>query len=174
MDDLEKRVRDTAPPPQPRLPSQLHGAIRARLSRAFDDGDLETPLHDIMKHVRLMPPPPNAPGDAQGIVGGVKDYKRRPESARLVRRDGAWFHFTITVRAGHDALLYVLGYDFELVLLNTVPPFVRFDLNLPGLAQSSHEPRSHVHPGHDEIRLPAPVLDPLEAIELMLSVRPVR
>lgn len=105
------------------------------------------------------------------ITGGIKDFRRNSASARLIRNDLAWLHFTLTVREHAPGRLEMLGYDFELVFPDGhIPPFVRFDLNLPGHRNEARELRSHVHPGNDNdgLQLPAPVMTPEELLELLL------
>jgi hypothetical protein len=49
------------------------------------------------------------------------------------------------------------------------PSFIRFDLNPPGHPNEERELRAHLHPGCDDLLLPSLILEPLEALELMLT-----
>src|SRR5207249_273661 len=98
-----------------------------------------------------------------------KDFKRERSSARLVRDDDAWIHFTVTVKQEKRALVLV-AYDFEIVFPDGCQPaFFRADLNPPDHPNAAREVRSHVHPGNDEYQWPAPVLTPREVLELFLA-----
>jgi hypothetical protein len=131
----------------------------------------------IEKWVKVDPPevprPEEAPLDARVIAGGVKDFRRDPGNAYLVRDDGAWLHFTILVREISGSL-EMLGYDFELVFPEgQVPPFYRIDLNLPGHENEDRALRSHCHPGSDDLQAPAPVMTPEEILDLLIwGMRP--
>src|ERR1017187_3895315 len=46
----------------------------------------------------------------------------------------------------------------------------RFDLNDKAHDSPLHEPRCHYHPGVDEVRLPCPVLTPLEVLDRIFLV----
>jgi hypothetical protein len=146
--------------------------MRAAMKRAYDDDVLAVPQHDINRYVHIVAPPPGIEGArVRAIAGGEKDFKRRSESAQLRRSDGVWFHFTITVAEGRGKALDLLAYTFEVAYPDGhVPEFIRFDLNPPGHPNEAREMRSHMHPGREDLRLPAPVLDPLEALHLMLRM----
>jgi hypothetical protein len=173
---LLTRVEETTPVLGAQTADDLLGEIRAALKRGYDAGILSCPLHDLFRYVTPAKPPPEvarATGRmARGIVGGVKDFKREPESRQLVRKDGAWFHFTLTVgESRRNEPLELVAYNFELVYpVGHPPPFVRFDLNQHGHANQAHDFRSHVHPGSRDLLVPAPILAPLEAIDLMLTL----
>jgi hypothetical protein len=147
--------------------------IRSRLKQASDQQILAVAQHDIYRYVDEVEPPREARGmgTVRAIAGGVKDFKRQVESIQLQRADGAWFHFTLTVAETEGGPLDLLAYDFELVYPDGHQPrFLRFDLNLPGHANDSRELRSHLHPGCDDLLVPAPILHPFEAIDLMLNL----
>ena len=100
------------------------------------------------------------------IVGGEKNQSRDPSLPHLRRDDDAWFDFSIGVREG-DKQLELLAYDFEIRFSPGMGvPFLRFDLNPPG---HSNEMRCHLHPGSDDILVPAPLMSPLEILELFVD-----
>ena len=86
---------------------------------------------------------------SHAIDGGKKDFKRNASSARLVRDDQAWVHFSMADDGE------VIAYDFEIVFdLKSVaiahPRFVRVDCNEPGHKNEvERDMRCHLHPGHD-------------------------
>lgn len=168
MKDLQRRTLADLTPLSAASPKALLQRIRRALKDALDRDHLKIPHEFIFKHVQL-----EQSGDDEAeflISGGPKDFRRSTESARLIRDDLAWLHFTLTVRQHERVRLEILAYDFELVFSDGhVPPFIRFDLNLPGHANEERELRSHLHPGNDDLQLPAPVMTPEELIELLLA-----
>lgn len=103
------------------------------------------------------------------ILGGVKNFHRDEAVPHLRRADGAWFDFSITVREGRGSV-ELLAYDFEIRLPPCHgAPFLRFDLNLPGHGNEARELRCHLHPGCDDILLPAPLMTPQEVLTLFLE-----
>lgn len=47
--------------------------------------------------------------------------------------------------------------------------FLRFDLNLPDHRNEARELRCHLHPGSDDILIPAPLLTPAEMLTLFID-----
>jgi len=164
------------------LPSRargLHRELRNVLRRASDAGKLLTGPNEIYQLVRLLhePPPQVAEQlEAQGlhegafcIVGGEKNQNRDHDIAHLARDDGAWFDFSITVRERRKQLELV-AQDFEIRLppgMST--PFLRFDYNLPAHRNEEREMRCHLHPGSDDILVPAPLMSPMEMLALFID-----
>ena len=171
--DLSARLDRTGPSLRAIKAHELFEEVRAHLFKAQNADRLVTPVQIIREEVKWVRAPKEAPKDAKGIAGGIKDSHRHQESARLIRPDGWWFHFTITVNETPDGL-DVMAYNFELVMPDVVPGFIRFDLNLPDHRNVRRDLRSHLHPGHDDILVPAPILDPIEALNLMISLAPMR
>ena len=103
------------------------------------------------------------------IFGGVKNQGRDASLPHFERNDGAWFDFSITVResGGH---LELLAYDFEIRFAPGMgSPFLRFDLNLPDHPNQARELRCHLHPGSDDILVPAPLMSPAEVLWLFIE-----
>jgi hypothetical protein len=160
--DLKRRARD------------LQESLRTILTRGRRAGKLVTSLDEIARRVVLLPETKiheehdklwkhlkkhNLDRGAFCIFGGVKNQGRDESLPHFRRDDGAWFDFSITVREA-GGTVELLAYDFEIRL----PPgmgasFLRFDLNLPG---HPNELRCHLHPGSDELLLPAPLMSPSE------------
>jgi hypothetical protein len=164
---VQARIIGAMPPLEVETPKELLNCIRHRLFRAYNEERLETPHEGIYASVYLEPR--DKPGE-HVIVGGIKDFARHRESARIVRDDGAWLHFTMTLRWNGKKSLEMLAYDFELVFPEGhVPPFVRFDFNKPGHDSEKKGMRSHSHPGNDDLQLPAPLMTPEELLDLFLE-----
>lgn len=164
------------------LPSRargLHRDLRNALVRASNTGQLLTSPIEIHRLVRLLPePPPQIAQELQErrlhegafcLVGGEKNQGRDRSRAHLVRNDGAWFDFSITVRE-RGSELELLAQDFEIRFPPGMgTPFLRFDLNLPSHRNEDRELRCHLHPGSDDLLAPAPLMSPLEILALFVD-----
>jgi hypothetical protein len=83
---------------------------------------------------------------------------------------GARLSFGITL-AADDRESRLLGYRFHYVAPDgKSPTFIRFDLNRELHSSPLMEPLCHMHPGHDDIRLPSVVMHPLHVLEVVLYV----
>lgn len=159
----------------PDRPDKLRTIICNELWRAVDDGVLVTRKDECHKLLKLSDSPVKGPNNI-GIYGGDKDFKRTGLMKRFMRNDGAWFHFSITVGQPNRQLMTLIAYDFELCFSDEFirdhcsPKFVRFDLNEPEHPNEIRDLRSHMHPGHDDLITPAPVMSPLEILHLFLYV----
>ncbi|MRG94771.1 hypothetical protein [Polyangium spumosum] len=162
----------------------LRRSLRTMLIQASNARKIRTSPADINKHVLLLDEPPRhvrkhleKEGLHQGasciVLGSEKNQCRDRALPHIERSDGAWFDFTITVRKGKGAL-ELLAYDFELRLPPGMgAPFLRFDLNLPAHRNEERELRCHLHPGSDDILVPAPLMRPAELLALLIDgVRP--
>jgi len=157
------------------LPSSardLTRALRALLVDAHHTGELSSAPKEIHATVKMISKPPPSLADHlkarnlhQGaccIEGGDPSRPRDPAGKHLVRSDGAWFDFSITVREGGPQV-EVLTYRFEIRFAPGIgAPFMRFDRNLPEVSAGTlaNEPRSHLHPGHDDLRVSDPADEP--------------
>ena len=164
------------------LPSgakELRQELRNVLRKASDTGKLRTSPHQIYQLVEVLrePPPPVARQlrerelhtNAYCIVGGEKNLKRDRRLAHFTRDDDSWFDFTITVRE-EGGRLELLAYDFEIRFPpGAGTPFLRFDLNLPAHRNEDRDLRSHLHPGSNDILVPAPLMSPTEVLTLFLD-----
>lgn len=159
----------------PDEPRALYRAMRTMLMSACDEGTLAMKPPEIFRALRVSDSPLGPRPEYEGIFGGEKDLKRTGERPRFIRRDGAWFTFTITVRVRPARPLDLFAYDFELCFPASVdvearfPRFVRFDLNPPLHGNEARGLRCHMHPGHDDLIAPAPLMTPLELLDLFLD-----
>ncbi len=173
--ELQERVLAGAPKLDDVSADDVWRRIKRELTFAYDDGLLKTPPNEIHEYV----PKPVVDGDKVRISGGLVDGKkpfapRPPELARIVRDDGAWLHFTLTLECAGKGkrarqVKSLWAYDFELVFPDGhSPAFVRFDLNEPEHENEAREIRSHMHPANDDQRLPAPVMRPEELLDVLI------
>ncbi len=159
----------------PEDPRALHRMLQSQLVNACDEGILAMKQHDVLHRLKLSDRPLDRQPECKGIYGGEKDFKRGGDKPAFHRRDGARFTFTLTVRPRRGQPLELLAYDFELCFAPPdvsgagAPRFVRFDLNEPAHGNESRGLRCHMHPGHDDLIAPAPLLSPIELLDLFLA-----
>ena len=93
-----------------------------------------------------------------------------PTTDHFVFDSGAHLSFWLTVRetgSGFSLVAYRFHYSSP---AGSSPAFLRFDLNRQAHNDPLTEPRCHLHPGLDDVRLPLPVLDPLEVLDRIFFV----
>ncbi len=172
MCSLQKRLEQV----HPILPSRaerLHDELRRVLLRANRAEVLQNPLYETTKLLKLVPAEKSRKvkelGGTHAILGGYKDTKRRAEPKEMfIRDDGARIHFSIIVKENPDKL-ELIAYDIELYHPSREPVwFVRFDMNQPGHTNEDLCLRSHIHPSHEDLLVPSPVLSPVEALSFLL------
>lgn len=143
----------------------LTRAVKPPLLAAINEERLTVPIQDLARHVRITQPV----GTSFELVGGRRNFARSPDLVDLRMRDGGWITFSASLRMV-DGGLKIEAYNFERVFSTSHnPPFVRFDLNPTGHDNDLRHIRSHLHPGNDDIQLPAPIFAPHELLELLLA-----
>lgn len=163
---LQARILPTPLVSEEKSPKELFKAVRSHLTRAADDGRLLSPLADIRKHLRL-----NEAGRDFTIYGARLEranFRRDPGDPHFTRDDGAWFDFLLSGRLAQKGGLEILAYSCEVRLpgaIAALPKFVRFDLNSPDHANETPGLRCHIHPGHDDLQIPAPFMRPLDIVD---------
>jgi hypothetical protein len=148
------------------------------LLRAIREEALRNGMYAVRKLLRLTPDLKGRPRCWE-LTGGPLDSDRIPEphlDTQFVRADGGVVHFHMTLLEGNARMVEVLAYGFEVYFPSRMPiAFVRYDLNFRGHDNDEAGLRSHLHPGNDDLQLPSPVLEPLEALLLVLyGCRPQR
>jgi len=163
----------------PQRAKDLFRGLRAALIEASNTKAILESPQDVFKRVKLLPEPPaqilddlrerNLHEHAFCILGGEKNQARDHDVPHFQRSDDAWFDFSIVVRELGEHL-DLLAYDFELRFPPGLGvPFLRFDLNLPQHANEARDVRCHLHPGSDDILVPAPLMTPSELLTLFLE-----
>lgn len=147
--------------------SHLFKKIRSQLRAAHDEGSLQTSHADIYQHLTHASDP--APGGQRSVITyGKPNFHRVPTEPHLLRDDGAWFDFGLTLddRARSARLL---AYHFEIRFPDDAQArFLRLDLNKPEHANEDQGLRSHLHPGDDDILFPSIVFNPCDALSLFI------
>lgn len=151
----------SALPAVPAQPRELYKRLKEKLQGAVMAGALDTSAYEVSGLVRLK-----ESGDAAHITGGNEsgfDCVAAP-GGHFRRADGAWFAFRFTLTAGD-----LDSYRCQICFPGSVSPtFLRFDLDRPGKTHEADGLRSHLHPGANGLHVPAPVLGPLELVDLFL------
>lgn len=169
MRAMQSRLWETLPT-QPRSASDLYSEFGRTLRRAILDGVLANGDYQIGKLLRLS-------SDGKlGVVtltGGPKDFNRLTSAAqiedRFVRDDGAVIHFSLTLRETQASPIELIAYSFEVYFPSKEPiEFIRFDLNKKGHDNADIGLRSHLHPGHEDLQMPSPLLSPVDALGFLL------
>jgi hypothetical protein len=154
---LENQVTSVA------LPSfkDVAAHVRVYLQRQNVDSGRNNNLYAILKTVKS--------GDLGTITLGPQ-FDKGPTESHFYARSGARLSFGITLREGNGRCRLV-AYRFHFHLPEgAIPHFYRFDLNDRAHSTPLVEPRSHLHPGHDDIRLPTPVLNPIAVLDRVFYV----
>jgi hypothetical protein len=156
----------------PKTASELHRQLRKLLFRAVDERLLSSQIHDINANFVCISAEEDlatkllVSKSRRGFVIGIadKNQERSRASKHFVRRDNCWFDCSFTVIETSEGL-QLAAYSLELRLCPGMGvPFVRYDLNPPGHANELRELRCHMHPGSDDIMLPAPLMTPAELL----------
>jgi hypothetical protein len=138
--------------------------IRSYLIDASDNRRIRNSINDIYKLLRM-----DGRADGYGLIacGGI-DFHRDGGVPHLTRDDGARLTFSLTLVEA-EGVAALVAYRVELAgIPSGAPPFLRFDFDSPGKPHEANGLRSHLHPGSDLVRVPAPVMTPLEILDLLL------
>jgi hypothetical protein len=149
-----------------RLPpaTKLFSELRAFLYRFQQTQDLT--VNDVYSLLRIKIK--GTPRRALVNLGPSFDKGETTEHFRF--DSGARLSFGITLDTD-DKESRLLGYRFHYVSPEgKSPAFIRFDLSRELHGSPLIEPLCHMHPGHDDIRLPSIVMDPLHVLELVVHV----
>jgi hypothetical protein len=97
-------------------------------------------------------------------------FDKEPTECHYYLASGSRLSFGVTLRESNGRCALV-AYRFQLSLPGEqLPSFFRFDLNDKPHDAPLFEPRCHVHPGVDDVRLPCPPLAPLEVLDRVFFV----
>ena len=97
-------------------------------------------------------------------------FDKGPTDDHLYFESGSRLSFLIVIReeAGSSELI---SYRFHHAFSGDhSPAFLRFDLNGEGHSEPLQEPRSHLHPGIEDVRTPTPILHPVEILDRIFFV----
>jgi len=117
--------------------------------------------HDIYSKIKFQSP--DKAGMALITLGPSIDKETTEDHIHF--ESGSRLSFGITIRevAGSSELV---SYRFHHAFTSGhSPAFLRFDLNGEEHSEPLREPRSHLHPGIESVRMPTPVLHPVEILD---------
>lgn len=107
------------------------------------------------------------------------DLARSSPGALGVLQDAPWFDFHIHLvpydgtepKLRGSLELYGYGYEirFPKERFDTDIRWLRFDLNYPDHDNEHRAMRCHFHPGDKDLQAPSALMQPIEALELLLS-----
>jgi len=149
----ETGTEERSLPPPKRLRSEIFAYLIARQ----DDGHPGTNLHNAFKF--------RTSSDETTINLGPTIDKGEIDG-HFVFRSGARLSFGVTVRDCRQASVLV-AYRFD---YRDKSGFQRFDLNAKPHTDPLREPRAHLHPGQEDIRIPTPHLSPMEVLDILFFV----
>lgn len=157
-DTIEAQLRALRLEPSNRLFTR----IRTHLESVAEE---TTAWNDVRRNLRYQ----RDPSGKVGITFGPR-IDKGDTSTHFHLDSGARLSFGIVVQDGKDYST-LLEYRFHLQTTGEASfPFIRFDLNPRRHHACLTEPRCHLHPGLKDVRLPMPVLHPLELLDRILLV----
>jgi len=143
-------------------PRRVFSRLRAYLWEQSQLSGIPSNVYSALKHA------PQHGGEVLISLGPT--FVRGPSDPPFVLASGARLSFALTLRdsGSHSS---VVAYSFRYYLpTDRWPEFLRFDLNRENHPDPLAEPRCHLHPGLNEVRLPAPVLDPFAVLDRIFFV----
>lgn len=117
--------------------------------------------NDIYKKIRFHPA--QSGGVALIFLGPSID--KGPSEDHINFDSGSRLSFSIAVR-NESGGAELVSFRFHLQFIEGhVPSYLRFDLNSENHPQPLREPRCHFHPGLEDVRVPMPILQPIEILD---------
>jgi hypothetical protein len=145
------------------LPSfkEVLASIRVYLLKQNSEVDQVNNIYQLLKEKKSGP---------VGLIALGPEFDAGPTDFHYRLRSGSRLSFGITLHESNSRCSLV-AYRFHLHIGgNKGPTFFRFDLNRSAHVHPLVEPRSHMHPGQDNVRLPSPALEPLEVLDRIFHV----
>lgn len=140
---------------------EVLSSIRVYLLKQNSEVDKVNNIHQVLKQTKLGP---------VGLITLGPEFDTGPTDLHYRLKSGARLSFGLTLHESNGRCS-IVTYRFHLHAGgNTGPTFYRFDLNKGAHQNPLFEPRSHIHPGRDDIRLPCPALEPLEILDRIFQV----
>jgi hypothetical protein len=167
--DIQKRITD-ANLLEVESATKYFSELRKCLLDASDNRYLETKQNLVYNQLQMKKP---NKGDSIWIIyGGTsrdpKNFNRDKALPHFERKDGGWFDFSLSVDE-RTKPAQITFYTFELRFPVTHRiEFIKFDLNPPDHDNDKRDIRSHIHPGHDDLMIHSPPMNPLEILHLFL------
>lgn len=166
LSSLQKRIEPLTLNGQAK---DLHERVRTILQRACRAEMLRTSHYAVAKLLRPIEESARSGQITYTFSCGPEKVSGMPTpdpKRYLVRDDNAVLSFTVTTSLSIKTnQLKLVAYRFDIRFSNSQPEFVRFDLDERHAKEGL---RAHLHPGHEDVRLPGVILCPDEALLCML------
>jgi hypothetical protein len=142
-------------------PHKMFSAIRAYLLRRSEDMSTRNNPIQLLRFS-------DTNGAASIVLGPGIDKGPTPEHFHF--DSGARLSFGLTLRErDRGAQLVSFRYHYQLPTAQS-PEYIRFDLNEAQHEDPLSEPRCHLHPGLEDVRLPISLHDPFEILDRIFFV----
>jgi hypothetical protein len=146
-------------------PYKMFSQIRAYLLRRCEDMKTRNNSIQLLKFTQSK-------GVASIVLGPGFDKGLTPQHFHF--DSGARLSFALTLRES-DGGSQLVGFRYHYQLPDQAPAsaspgFLRFDLNEAAHADALSEPRCHLHPGLEDVRLPISLHDPFEVLDRIFFV----
>lgn len=142
-------------------PFEVRSEIRAYLLRRSEEMDTKNKPIELLKMQRIK-------GGALIVLGPEIDKGSSPEHFHF--DSGARLSFGLTLReVDGGSQLVSFRYHYQLPAGRS-PEYLRFDLNEASYAEPLVEPRCHLHPGLEDVRIPFSLHRPLEILDRIFFV----
>ncbi len=143
-------------------PHEVFSEIRAYLLRRSEEVDRR---NDPFRLLKLWP---DTNGLALIVLGPTIEKGPTPQHFHF--DSGARLSFGLTLReVERGSQLVSFRYHYQLPTARS-PEYLRFDLNEAPHADPLVEPRCHLHPGLDHVRIPLSLHDPFEILDRIFFV----
>jgi hypothetical protein len=142
-------------------PSQVLTQIRAYLQRRSEEMTTRNNPYELLRLSKEN-------GFAVLLLGPTMDKGSTPQHFHF--DSGARLSFGLTLREverGSQVVAFRYHYAFH---DGRSPQFLRFDLNDGPHTDPLAEPRCHLHPGIDDVRIPSSVHNPIEILDRIFFV----
>ena len=158
---LDSRTHDEIQQLRFGRPHEVLSEIRAYLLRRSEEMNTK---NNPIKLLRLR----QTDEAALIVLGPAIDKGPTPEHFHF--DSGARLSFGLTLR-GVDGASKLVSFRYHYQLpANRTPEFLRFDLNDAPDADPLSEPRCHLHPGLEKVRIPFSLHDPFEILDRIFFV----
>jgi hypothetical protein len=143
-------------------PREVFSQIRAYLLRRADEMSERNYPHQLVKFI--------AEDSGLALIELGPRFDKGLEPTHFRFDSGARLSFGIILREiSHRSQLVSFRYHYHLPAEGS-PKYLRFDLNKVSYADPPIEPRCHLHPGLEKVRIPLSLHDPLEILDRIFFV----
>jgi hypothetical protein len=144
-------------------PKKLFLKIRGYLDEQCRNLGIE---NNIYEKIRFDP---GQSGGMAAIFLGPS-FDEGPSEGHIHFDSGSRLSFSIGIR-NESTGAELVSFRFHLEFAEgKVPQYLRFDLNKEKHHQPLKEPRCHFHPGMENVRVPMPILHPIEVLDRIFFV----